>query len=258
MTIEVTSGPAPVEERLGIGGNAPPLDELLSDETTADRKRMTELVEAANNAVIKNGEDQQRVTTLAAMIGTHSTKVEADRVARKKPFDDMAATVQRIYKAILDPLAQARTRLRTLNDAYEAEQERAREAERRRLAEEEERQRKAAEEAERKAEEAKAAGQSGLKAELAAIQARDAAEAAARAREEVRAAPVRTDIGMASQSTVRSFVIDDLTLCLRYLVRNQKVAVTEAIEPIVRRLGRAKVDIPGVRIVEQKLTRFGR
>ena len=259
MTVQLAAEAAPPDERMGIGGNNPPLAESLADETAADRARMLELVAGANAAVIKSPADQARVTTLAGLIGTHYTEVEAKRVLRKAPFDEGAKAVQAAYKqAILDPLDAAKTRLRTLNDDYEREQERLRNAERRRLAEEEERQRREAEDAARKAVEAVTQGRSGLAAELAAIEARDRADAAARAREAVRAAPVRTDMGTASQTTVRTFVIDDLMKVWRYLNKSHKAALIEQLQPLVDRLGRAKITIPGVLVQESKSTRFGR
>ncbi len=242
----------------GIGHNNPPLDEVLADEIKADAARMTELVTAANNAQIANGEQQKQVATLAGLIGSHWTDVEAKRKARKQEFDQGALAVQRAYKPVLDPLAAARDRLRALNDNYEAEQDRLREAERRRLAAAEEAKRREAEEAQAKADAAKAQGKSGLAAELAAIQAQDEADAAAREREQVRAAPVRTDVGSASRSTVTSYAIEDLTACLGYLRKTQRAALLEHIQPLVNRLGRAKVLMPGVKVVEQKHTRFGR
>lgn len=241
-----------------VSTNAPPLAEVLTEEVSADLGRMTELVSAANAATVTSAETQKQATTLAGLIRAHFDEVEVKRKARKKPFDDGATAVQNAFNPVLHPLTAALTRLRTLNDAYEAAQDRLREAERRLLAEEEERKRREAEDAARKAAEAVAQGRSGLAAELAAIEARDRADAAARAREAVRAAPVRTDMGTASQTTVRTFVIDDLMKVWRYLNKSHKAALIEQLQPLVDRLGRARITIPGVLVQESKSTRFGR
>ena len=166
--------------------------------------------------------------------------------------------MQAAFNPVLHPLTAALARLRSLNDAYEAEQDRLREAERRRLAEEEERKRREAEEAQAKADVARQEGKTGLAAELAAVQARDDADAAARARTQVHAPIVRTDVGSASRSTVTTYEIDDLTMVLTYLRRTQRDALIEAIQPLVNRISRAKIKVPGVKETQIKSTRFGR
>lgn len=257
LAVETTADP-----RLAPGDNsaAVPLDEILADEVLADAKRRDELVTAANAAAITDRETQKQVATLAGLIGTHWTEVEAKRKARKTPFDQAAISVQKAYVPVLAPLVDARNRLRTLNDDYEEEQLRIRQAERRRLEEEEERQRKIAEEAAKKAEEAVAKGKSGLADELAAIRARDDAAAAARAAEAAaqRPAPIRTDVGSASRSTVTTYEVDDLTMTLGYLRRTQRAALIEAIQPLVNKIARAGIKVPGVKVEQRQQTRFSR
>lgn len=248
-----------VDPRLSIGGNTPPLSEVLAEEFSADKERMTELVDAANSYdAVTNSETMQRVTTLAGLLRAHYDDVEIKRKARKKPYDDGASAVQNAANPILHPLTAALARLRTICDAYNAEQDRLRDAERRRLAEEEDKKRREAEEAQAKADAAKAEGKSGLSAELAAVKARDDADAAARARTQVVAPIIRTDVGKASRTTVTTYEIDDLTKVAAYLRQTQRAALIEAIQPLVNRLGRAGIVVPGVKVNTAQQTRFGR
>lgn len=245
-------------ERLQLGANRPPLAELLAEETADDRRHMEELVTAANNAVVVDQATQAQTAALGGLLRNHQIEVEGHRVARKRPFDQDAQTVQDAYLPILNAITAALKRLRSLNDAYEREQDRLRETERRRLAAEEERKRREAEEAARAAEEAKAAGKSGISAELARIKAEDEAAAAANARQAIRAEPIRTDLGTAHRATVKSYEIVDLTACLAYLRKTQRAHLVEAIQRLINRLGRAGVKVPGVEVHEEKTTRFGR
>lgn len=241
-----------------IGSNNPPsLAEELAEETKADATRAAELVAATGNSHIVDAETQAAVTALANLLRTHRKAVDDRRDARKRPFDDDSRTVQRVYRQILDPIDEAIETLRLMNDAWEDKQEAMRKAQRDRIAAEERRQREEAEALAARAREAEKAGSSDIGAQLAAIKANEDAEALARQQETVRPSMVRTDVGTSSRAMVKEYVIEDPRKLLGFLLKGQhRTELLGLLQPMVNRLGRARVVMPGVEIKETAATRF--
>jgi hypothetical protein len=120
---------------------------------------------------------------------------------------------------------------------------------------------RAADEAQRKKEEAQATGDvsAAIKAEVEEVQARDRAEALSGAPGTIRPdATIRTQAGSAGTATQRVPVVTNIGLCLRWMIENQSAALIEAITPLIGRLVRAKVTIPGVEVQTSQSTRFRR
>jgi hypothetical protein len=236
--------------------NPPSLAEELAEETQADAEQAAKLVAATAKSHIVDAGTQSQATVLANLLRAHFKAVDGRRDARKRPFDNDSKVVQAAFKAILDPMDTAIEILRKMNDAWEDKQEAMRQAERDRIAAEERRQREEVEALERRAREAEEAGSSDIGAQLAAIKANEDADALARRREAVRPEMVRTDVGTSSRAMVREFVIDDPRKLLSYLLRANKAELITLLQPMVDRLGRARVAMPGVTVKEVPKTRF--
>lgn len=246
----------------GIGHNAPPLAEQLTEETAALRQRAEALIASVNASRIDSPESAAQVTTLGGMLKDARDRAEAARKERAQPFDDGKTAVQRAFKqAIIDPLDEAMTACRRMLDTWRAQLAEAAAAERRQRAAEAAEAQRAAEEAEAKRLAAERAGDTGaaLRAEVAALQAADRAEKLASDAGTIRPeAMIRTAAGSASAQTQRVATVVNIGLCLRWMIENHSAALIEAITPIVGRLTRAKVEIPGVEVAEVAPTRFRR
>jgi hypothetical protein len=240
-------------ETPGLGHNLPPLAEQLAEETAPFRERATALIQSVNDSRIDSAETEMAVTTLGTMLRDLREKVEEARKARAKPVDEQKDAIQAAFKrAIIDPVDQAMNQCRRMLDAYRA-------AEQKRAAEEAAKAQREAEEAARQAEQARAAGDIGaaIKAEMAEVQARDRAGAATDAA--IRPdTMVRVQSGAAVAATQRVPVVVDIGACLRWLIVHQGPALVEAITPMIARLVRAKVSIPGVEVETRQVTQFRR
>lgn len=242
--------------------NAPPLAELITEETAEFRTKRDALLQSLRDSKIGNAEDAAQVTTLGVLLKELRDRVEAARKARAEPFDQGKATVQRIFKAdIIDALDAAMTNARNMLNAYRRQQEAAAEAERRKRDEEAAAARAAAEKLAQDKRDAEAAGDpnAALKAELAEIQARDRAEALESDEGVIRPdAVLHTQVGAAISTTRRVPVVTNIGACLKWLLTNQPGALLEAIAPLLGRLTRAKVVIPGVDVRDEQGTSFRR
>lgn len=137
--------------RAGIGHNAPPLPELLREETAALAKRRDDLLGACERvpASIVDEVTSGRVADLIKLIIKCGQEAKKDHGVRKAPFLEGGRQVDAAYKAITDPLDRAKTAVEAKQTGYlraKADAERrAREEEARRQAAEAERQRQEAE-----------------------------------------------------------------------------------------------------------------
>jgi hypothetical protein len=140
----------PDDLRLSLGGNNPPLAEVLDDETQTLRDRRDELLGSASRApaVVEDDESAGKVADLVRLISACHKNAEAARVSSKEPYLAAGRLVDATYKKITDPLDAAKRKLEsvlTLFQRRKAEEERLRrEAEARRQREEEDRLRKEA------------------------------------------------------------------------------------------------------------------
>lgn len=135
----------------GIGDNAPPLPELLREETEALTTRRDALLGACDRvpAAIADEVTSGRVADLIKLIIKCRQEAVKDHGVRKAPFLESGRQVDAAYKAITEPLDRAKTAVEMKQTVYlrekAAAERRAREEEARRQAEEAERQRQAAE-----------------------------------------------------------------------------------------------------------------
>lgn len=246
----------------GIGHNAPPFAEQLVDETAALRERAAALIESVKASHISSPETAAAVTTLGGMLKDARDKAEVARKERAQPFDDGKVAVQRAFKqAIIDPLDEAMAACRKMLDAWRMQLAAAAEAERRKRDAEAAEARRAADEAEQKRIEAEKAGDpaAAIKAEMEHLQAAERAERLASDEGTIRPdAMIRTAVGSAGTATERVPTVTNIGLCLRWLIENQSTTLIEAITPLIARLTRAKVAIPGVEVKEVLSTRLRR
>lgn len=242
--------------------NNPPLAETLTEDTLALRQRRDALLASVAASHIETPENAASVTTLGGMLQDLRVKAEEARKAAAKPFDEGKAAVQTAYaREILDPLDKALRQCRAMLDQWrerlatiEREEQSKRDAEAA-IA------RAAAEEAERRRLEAQTAGDTGaaIKAEIEEVQARDRAAALEADQGTIRPSePIRTQTGTATAATQRVPVVTNLRTAFTWLAKNQGAALIEAITPLIARLVRAKVTIPGVEVREETTTRFRR
>jgi hypothetical protein len=242
--------------------NAPPLAEQIAEDTKPLIERRDTLLQSLRDSHIANAEDAAAVTSLGVLLKDLRDKVEAARKEAARPFDEGKATVQRLYaRDLLDPLDAAMTQARNMLNSWRRQQEAAAEAERRKRDEEAAAARAAAEKLAQDKRDAEAAGDpnAALKAELAEIQARDRAEALESDEGVIRPdAVLHTQVGAAISTTRRVPVVTNIGACLKWLLTNQPGALLEAIAPLLGRLTRAKVVIPGVDVRDEQGTSFRR
>ena len=248
---------------VGIGHNAPPLAETLSEESKPLRDRAQALIANVAASRIDSPETAEAVTTLAGMLADVRTKAETARKAAAEPFDAGKAAVQAAYaRGIIDPLDAALTTCRKMLDAWRSHLAQQAQAEAAKRAAEAAEARRLAEEAESKKIELESAGDTAgaLAAELRQLQAEETAEKLASDEGTIIRpdAMIRTQVGSAASTTTRVPTVTNIGLVLRYLMTEQGTSLIEAITPIIARLTRAKVTIPGVEVKEVSATRFRR
>lgn len=246
----------------GIGHNAPPLADIIAEETKPLRERADALITSVNNSKIDSPESAAQVATLGNMLRDHREAVETARKAAAKPYDDGKALVQSAYaRGILDPLDAAMAACRKMLDAWRDHLSALAAAEQRKRDAEAAEARRVAEEAEKARRDAEAAGDAGaaIKAEMEALQAAERAEKLETGEGAIRPeAMIRTQAGSAGTSTQRVPVVTNIGLCLRWLIENHSAALLETLAPLIARLTRAKMTIPGVEVQEVATTRFRR
>lgn len=242
--------------------NAPPLAEQIAEDVKPFIERRDTLLQSLRDSKIASAEDASKVTTLGVMLKDLRDKVEASRKEAARPFDEGKATVQRLYKAeIIDQLDAAMTQARNMIKAYRRQEEAKAEAERRKRDEEAAAARAAAEKLAEEKRQAEAAGDPGaaLKAELAEIQARDRAEALEGDEGTIRPdSMIHVQVGAAVSTTRKKAVVTNLGSCLRWMIQNQPGPLLEAISPVLNRVVRSGVMIPGVEIEIESGTSFRR
>lgn len=141
----------PADPRLRIGGNQPPLADVLKEETAALIARKDELLGAVGRVpeAITDETTAGRVADLIRLMLKCKQQAQKDHRARKEPFLEGGRLVDGAYKAITDPLDRAKSgveaKLTVYQRAVAEEERRAREAEARRQTEEAARQRREAE-----------------------------------------------------------------------------------------------------------------
>lgn len=260
--MEASAELAATDDRLRIGGNQPPLGELLSEETRPFRERATALIENVNQSRIDSPETAAQVTQLGGMLADLKATVEEARKARAKPFDEGKSAVQKAFKAdLIDAIDKAMNVCRKMLDSWRAELRRQEDDERRKREAEAEAERKRAAAAEAAKKAAEQAGDTGaaVRAEMEELQARDRAEALSQPSGTIRPSePIRSVAGSATVTTQKVPVVTDIGQCLRWMIQNQPAALLEAINPLITRAIRAGTEIPGVRVETREATRLGR
>lgn len=171
-------------DRHGVGGNNPPLSEVLADETAELKKRADDLAAGVGRAEVNDEDTAGKATLLGGLIKKHLTIVETEREERKRPFLENGRVVDAHYGNIALVLAEFDSKKKLIGgplavlmgkiDAYRKEQDRKAEAERLRLQEEANKQRALA----------VAAENARLAAEAAAKRAQDEADKKVRDAEE--------------------------------------------------------------------------
>lgn len=247
---------------IGDNSNRAPLAEILAEEAKPLRDRAEALIASVNAALIDSPETAAAVTTLGGMLSDLRARAETARKEHAKPFDDGKTAVQQAFaRDVIQPIDLGIAACCKMVDAWRAALDAEAAAERRKRDAEAAAARRAAEDAERAKAAAEAAGDTGaaISAEIKQMQAEERATRLESDAGTIRPhEAIRTQAGMASTTTTRVPTVTDLQKCLRYLAKNQSVALIEAITPIIGRLTRAKVDIPGVEVHEVGSTRFRR
>lgn len=248
----------------GIGGNNPPkitaaealrnrLAEQFDDFTT----RRDELLAAAARApvVINDEETAGKTTDFIRQISAAMKNAEGVRVSEKEPFLESGRTVDGFFKAITDPLKQAKINITSVLTRYQRkvadEERRVREEAERKAREEAERKAEAAREAEQAAQDttgldhAIAAEEAAKKAKADAIEAQRKADAKA-----ADMTQTRGDFGgHASLRTSWEFEVTDFdAIPLENLRRHiPRDGIEKGIRAYVKAGGR---ELKGVRIYE--------
>lgn len=239
--------------RAVIGGNQPPLADVLVEETATLRKRAVDLAEAVGRA-----DTAEKAVALAGIIKKHLEKIEAAREERKRPFLEGGRTVDAHFAVITGSLAEMDSKkkliggpLKKLLDMIDAE--RARKdaeaaAERRQLDDEARKARDAAEQASRQA--GATQGPAQIDAEAVAQRQLDRAADLERRAANVRAAPIESDIGVkATGRTVYVHRITNRQLALLHALKADPDAIFAAVDDVIARQIRAGVrTFPGVEI----------
>lgn len=242
--------------------NNPPIGEVLAEETAPFKARATALIGSVGESRIDSPETAAAVTTLGNMLNDLRTTVETARKERAKPFDDGKAAVQTAYKRdIIDPIDSAIATCRRMVDEWRNQLARQEAAEKRKRDDDAAAAQRAAEEAQRKKEEAQATGDvsAAIKAEVEEVQARDRAEALSGAPGTIRPdATIRTQAGSAGTAKIVTGKIDNVGLCLAWMIRHDAAWLLETLQPRVDRLTRTGMTIDGVSRVETSGTRFRR
>jgi uncharacterized membrane protein YqiK len=187
--------------RAVIGGNLPPLAELLPVETAEIEKKAGDLIGGVERAKVTDQESAGRATLLAGMIKSHLATIDDARASRKRPYLEAGRAVDAHFNGIAARLAIFDPEKKVIGgplftvlgmvDKFRRDEEAKAEAERRRLEEAARVEREkaaAAERARREAEEREAAA------------AREAAERVRRAEEEARRAGDREAAAKAAQA----------------------------------------------------------
>jgi hypothetical protein len=127
-------------ETPGIGHNAPPktLAELMVEATAEATAKADEFEKAAKDKArlpdkIETEDQAQAITKFVAMCAAWGKKVEAERKARKQPYDDQAATVQKAFKPLVDKFAACQKAAQKVLDEYTSRKRKEAEAEAARL-----------------------------------------------------------------------------------------------------------------------------
>lgn len=263
---------APPNPRAVMGGNKPPLEELIPiefREKLLDGKpefltRFDGAVDAADRAKATDDESLAKCGDLVKLYRAQIAHINDAHKAVKEPYLLGCRLVDAEKNALIERVEAAKRKVEGIGNAYVAEREaklkaeRAkREAEERKAAEKARAAEQAQRDAEREAELAKKQASSDEEREaaeaLAAEKRREAEEAMqqahlAAAQTNTKAEPVRSDAG-ASVSGKQDWTsaVDDYPKAFKAVKDDPKVR--EAIEKAVQRLVKAgKREIPGVRI----------
>jgi hypothetical protein len=252
------------EDRHGIGGNSPPLEEVLADTNKALIEEIGPIALRANTlaAEVKNGikteEQLGKVGELVTDAKALARRIEGRRVEEKKPHLEAGRTVDSFFATYTDRLDRIETAFTSAASAYQrdkvAKQRREAEEAARKLRDEEERKRQEAEKAkrpetvERKLDEAD---------ELAAQA--DAAEARA-ASSDHELAKVKTETGVtAGASKGYTFKITDYEAIpldkLRPYIKREEIE--KALRSFAK-IHKAAASLPGVHFEEEIKASFRR
>lgn len=114
-----------MDDRLGIGGNAPP---LIDPEKLAEAERLTKealaLAKAQREAgPIKDAQRASLVSDVVAALRAAFKAVDAIRVEQKKPHDDAADAVQKAFKVFLNALESDANAIKTMAAQWLAEEQ---------------------------------------------------------------------------------------------------------------------------------------
>lgn len=130
-------------DRLGIGGNNPPLPDLLVEESAEIKRRAEDLAAAAGRAVVIDDDTAGKATLLVKMMRDHRKLIDDARVARKAPFLEAGRTVDNHFAALAGIVATLagknmvvggpEARVAEMVDEYRRERDRKAAAERARL-----------------------------------------------------------------------------------------------------------------------------
>ena len=268
---DVAPWPDAPNPRAVVGGNKPPLDELVPAEFRAVLlaekpeflSKLDQLIEAADRAKAVDDETLGRCGDLVKAYRACTSHIDATHKAVKQPYLDGSRLVDAEKNALASRLAEAKAKVEGIGNAFVAQREAEARALRERIAAE---QRAAAEraaaaereriKAEQEAARAAAEATNEVDRQAAADRAAEAARAAEQAMADAalapaapeKAEPVRSDAGATvSGKTEYACEVEDYTKALRHVRSDPKVK--EAIEAAIKRLVRAgQRELTGVRI----------
>lgn len=257
--------------RAVIGGNKPPLEEIIPEEFRAELLRerpdfltkREQAIDAADRVVVNDDDSLGRAGDLVNIYRAALKHIDATHKTVKQPYLDGGRMVDAEKNALIGDIETAKRKVEGIANTFVAKREAEARAERERIAAEERAaaERAAAAERERQRAEQEAADavrNAATKAEREA--AIDRAADAAREAEEAQAAaalsaasqakpePVRSDAGATvSGKQEWQCAVDDYTKAMRHVRDDPKVR--EAVDAAIKRLVRAgKRELTGVRI----------
>ena len=251
----------------GIGHNQPPLDELLRQDIEPLAAEARPWIEAVARATATDDDTAQKCVTVAGKLKSLVSKVDTARKQAKEPYLSAGRTVDAIYGALSADIKTACDRVTALIDAFQAEQRRKAEAERRKAelaeelrlhalrqaaadlmaAERAAREADSAADRERLEREAELFRQEQMEAMIQLQELQDFrrdVEAAASA--PVAPVTIKSDYGaQASQRTVTTYRVTDPKALGYYLLQNSRDAFVAAMLQLVTPIAKARKLKPG-------------
>lgn len=249
-----------INKRLEIGGNNPPISEVLEDTQKALLARIEPIAERANSLPRKIEDDETlgQVGDLVVDARRLITDLDNARKAEKQPYLDGGREVDNFFKAASERVERINTAFQKIAGDYQrekaAEARRKAEDEARKLREDEERKRQEAENAKRQT----TTDRKHDEADEIAAKAEEAEAKAAASNHEL--SKVKTDTGVTagSRSTWKARIVDYEALPLGPLLNFFNEADVLKAANSMAKAHKSRAKCPGIEFFEETTATFRR